>query len=354
MTRPDLASARRVLIVKLSAIGDVIHALPVAAALGEAFPHLEISWAVEEPFAPLLTGNPFLQEIIALPKLNGRRLRSASFRRGYRDKLHNIRRANYDVSLDLQGLTKSAVVAVASGAKVRLGYHWLREAARWLEQPVPLQTDSVHIVDQYLDVARFCGANPTTIRFPFFIPEADDDSAVTMLRESGLPDGAPFVTINPASAQKSKEWGAEKYAALVDSLYDSSGTPAVLVTADKIVAAQVAGVAQRPFVNLAGRTNLKQLAAVLKRGAVHICGDTGSGHLAAALGRPVVSLFGPTNPLRSCPYGQAENVVQIRAVCDVACAGSRCVLPRPRCMDAITVQDIAAKVEPILAKGEQT
>ena len=353
MNRPDLDRARRVLIVKLSAIGDVIHALPVAAALGEAFPHLEISWAVEEPFAPLLTGNPFLHEIIALPKLNGRRLRSATFRRGYREKLGGIRRANYDVSLDLQGLTKSAVVAVASGAKIRLGYHWLREAAKWLEQPVPLQTESVHIVDQYLDVARFCGANPTAVRFPFFISEADDESAAAMLRESGLLDNAPFVTINPASAQKSKEWGAANYAALADRLYDLLGMPAVLVTADKIVAEQVANAAQRPFVNLGGRTNLKQLAAILKRGAVHICGDTGSGHLAAALSRPIVSLFGPTNPLRSCPYGQAENVVQVRAACDAACVGSRCALPRPRCMDSILVQDIIVKIEHILAKGVQ-
>ena len=153
-----ITGVERVLIVKLSAIGDVIHALPVAAALKDAYPRLIIDWAVEEPFVPLLSGNPTLANVIALPKLRGSRLRSASFRRDYRRRLQALRENRYDISLDLQGLTKSAIVAVASGAKVRLGYHWLREAAKFLEKPVPRRAESIHIVDQYLDVARFLGA----------------------------------------------------------------------------------------------------------------------------------------------------------------------------------------------------
>ena len=98
-----LNDASRVLIVKLSAIGDVIHALPVAAALKEAYPLLAIDWAVEEPFVPLLSGNPDLRNVIPLPKLRGSRLRSASFRRDYRRRLRDLRENRYDVSLDLQG-----------------------------------------------------------------------------------------------------------------------------------------------------------------------------------------------------------------------------------------------------------
>ena len=335
-----LTGAKRVLIVKLSAIGDVLHALPVAAALKDAYPHLTIDWAVEEPFVPLLAGNPCLANVIGLPKLRGSRLRSASFRRDYLRRLQALRENRYDVSLDLQGLTKSAIVAVASGAKIRLGYHWLREAAKFLEKPVPRRPESVHIVDQYLDVARFLGASPAVVRFPFDIPAEDAIAVETLLAEAGLAPGSKFVTLNPASARPEKEWAAEKFAALADAIFTQSGTPTALVTADVAAARRVVDAAKEPVINLAGRTNLKQLADVLRRGTAHVCGDTGSGHLAAALNVPVVSLFGPTDPLRSCPYGQSALVVSHREVCDPNCRGNKCALPHPRCMDAITVAEV--------------
>ena len=340
-----LSGAKRVLIVKLSAIGDVIHALPVAAALKEAYPHLAIGWAVEEPFVPLLAGNPCLDKIIPLPKLRGSRLRSASFRRDYRKRLQALRENQYDVSLDLQGLTKSAVVAVASGAKVRWGYHWLREAARFLEKPVPRRPESVHIVDQYLDVARFLGANPATVRFPFHIPDEEAALVSKMLAEAGIGPDARFITLNPASAKPEKEWSAANFARLADEIAARFDLPVALVTADSSAALRVIDAAQSPIINLAGRTNLKQLAEVLRRGAVHVCGDTGSGHIAAALGRPVVSLFGPTDPARSCPYGQDALVIQHREVCAPNCKGHKCALPRPRCMDSITVDEVFDRLE---------
>src|SRR5690348_6627722 len=125
----DMGSVRRVLIIKLSALGDIIHALPVSAALKASFPHVELTWAVEEGFAPLVAGNPFLSHILTLPKVRGRQLRSPAFHREYFRRLRDVRMRRFDLTLDLQGLTKSAVVAAASGARLRLAYHWLREAA---------------------------------------------------------------------------------------------------------------------------------------------------------------------------------------------------------------------------------
>src|ERR1051326_3673344 len=142
----DMTSVRRILIIKLSALGDIIHALPVSAALGEAFPHLELTWAVEEAFTPLISGNPYLAHILTLPKIRGRQLRSPAFHRDYFRRLRDVRDRRFDLTLDLQGLTKSAVVAAASGARVRLGYHWLREAAAFMERPIPRRAESVHIV----------------------------------------------------------------------------------------------------------------------------------------------------------------------------------------------------------------
>ncbi len=345
----DMSAVRRVLIIKMSALGDVIHALPVSAALKEAFPHIEITWAVEEAFAPLVSGNPYLAHVLTIPKMRGRSLRSLRFHREYLRRLRDIRTRRFDLTLDLQGLTKSAVVAAASGAHRRLGYHWLREAAGWVERPVPRRPESVHVVDQYLDVARFLGAEPKRVWFPFHVPDEDEQAVDKMLCSVGISPGSRFVSINPASAVAIKQWGAEKYARLMDGLSENLDIPTVLVTADKAVAAEVSQLVRRPFGNLSGRTNLKQLASVLRRSAVHVCGDTGSGHLAAALERPVVALIGPTDPDRACPYGQRANVVQHHEACGAACTGRRCEYDQPNCQAAITVSETFERVRRILS-----
>lgn len=347
---PDMRSVRKVLIIKMSAMGDIIHALPVVAALGEAYPHLEISWFVEAPLASLLTGNPYLKEVITLPKYRGRDLRSVRCLQDVGRNLRAVRTRRFDLTLDLQGLSKSAIVAYASGAKLRFGYHWLREIASLVEQPIPHRPESIHVVDQYLDVARFLGANPEKPAFPFHLPESDRSAVEAMLCAEGIGPTTPFVALNPASAQAIKQWGAERYAALSDALYRQFGMLSVLVTADSAVAAAVVAAAGSPIVSLAGRTNLKQLAGVLQRSAVHVCGDTGSGHLAAALGRPVVAIIGPTDPERVCPYGQRANTICRRESCGATCDWHKCEFPYPRCLDATTVAEVTDKVAGLLPK----
>lgn len=354
MTLPEIkmSSVRRILIVKLSAMGDVIHALPVSAALGEAFPHVELTWAVEEMFAPLVTGNPYLNEVLTLPKVRPRDLSAPAFYRGYLRRLRAVRRRRFDMTLDLQGLTKSAVVAVAAGAPIRLAYHWLREAAGLVEHAVPHRPESVHVVEQYLDVARFLGARPKQPQFPFFIPVEDEAHAVALLHAGGLQAEAPFVTINPAAGATIKQWGAANYAALIDCIQSDLGLPVALVTADLAVAAQVRAAARTAFADLSGKTTLKQLGAVLSRSRAHICGDTGSGHLAAALGRPVVSLFGPTSPERVCPFAQRGGVLCHREQCHPRCDGSHhCFLPEARCLTQIPVAEALEAVAKRTSEG---
>jgi heptosyltransferase-1 len=344
-----MGSVRRVLIIKLSAFGDIIHALPVAGALRSSFPHVDVTWAIEEAFAPLLAGNSTVNHILTLPKVRSKQLRSAAFHRDYFRRLRDVRRRRFDLTLDLQGLTKSAVVAAASGAPLRLAYHWLREAASFFERPIPRDPSSVHVVDQYLDVARFLGAKVDRPQFPFDIPADDELAAAAMLSESGVDLHAPFVAINPACAHAVKQWSSEKYARLLDALYDRFGQKGVIITADRGVAAKVEECTTRPVANLAGRTNLKQLAAVLRRSAVHVCGDTGSGHLAAALSRPVVAIVGPTDADRSCPYGQRANVIRHIEQCSVACTMHRCQFTPARCLESISPEEVAAKISSVMS-----
>ena len=340
----DMSLVKRILIIKMSALGDIIHALPVSAALGESFPHIELTWAVEESFAPLVTGNPYIKNVLTLPKIKSKDLRSLRFHREYFSRLKDVRARSFDLTLDLQGLTKSALIATASGAKIRLGYHWLREAAGFLESAVPRRPKSVHIVDQYLDVAHFLGAKIGPPKFPFHIPLEDKAYVDDLLRECGLKEDEPFVCINPASALKIKEWSAKNYAELMDSLCDTASLKSVLITADKAAAERVKSFSKRPFINLANRTNLKQLAEVLRRSAVHICSDTGSAHIAAALNRPVITLIGPTDADRICAYGQAQNAIRHTDLCGSSCDWHHCQYAEPKCMTAIKVQEVFDKV----------
>lgn len=348
----DMASVQRVLIIKLSALGDIIHALPVSSAIKKAFPHVELTWAVEEGFEPLLIGNPYLSHILSLPKINARLLRSPAFHREYFQRLRDVRSHRFDLTLDLQGLTKSALLAAASGARVRLGYHWLREASTIFERPIPRREESIHIVDQYLDVARFLGAPVEKVDFPFHIPESDKVKVSEMLSNGGIDSSTPFISINPASALAIKQWSAEKYGTLIDCMKGRLGISTVLVTADKIVAGHVAASAKSPFVNLVGRTNLKQLARVLQLSALHICGDTGSAHLAAALGCPVIALIGPTDADRTCPYGQREHVIRRNELCGNSCNSHHCQFPIPRCLNAIQIDDVFSEAQRTLEKSK--
>lgn len=338
---------RRILIIKLSAIGDILHALPVSSALGEAYPEVELYWAVEEPFKTLLEGNPYVKGVLTFPKLNSKLFRSAAARRDYLRRLRDLKSRQFDLVLDLQGLTKSALISRAAKAKVRLGYHWQRELAKHVNEAVPRRPESVHIVEQYLDVARFIGANPAKVTFPFYVSEDDDRAVRALLAEEGVDPALPFVSINPASALAIKQWGAERYAGLINALH-AKGVPSALVTADKAVAEAVAQRTTVPFANLVGKTTLKQLGAVLRFSAAHICGDTGSGHLATAMERPVVSLIGPTDPDRACPFGQRANVIAHREACSPSCTWHHCAYPHPRCMEAITVEEATEKIMALL------
>jgi heptosyltransferase-1 len=354
---PDMRAIRRVLIVKLSSIGDVVHALPVSAALGNAFPHLEISWIVEQMSAPIVEGNPYLNEVIVLPaEWRKQRFSGASLRR-FLGLRRYLRSRQFDMALDLQGLSKSALVAHASGARYRFGYDWLREMAPLLETRIPRRPESVHVVEQFLDVARFLGAPVREVKFPLSIPLEADLQVAALLQEAGIGEGAPFLAVNPTSGGGGhKGWGGERFAAALQMLARDPGLPVVLIgsKADQEAADDILRRMSQPPVSLIGRTDLKQLAALLRRAALHLCGDTGSAHIAAALGTPVVSIFGRSNPARLAPYGQEHLALHHREQCAPACrrfhetapvnSKQKCLAPPPRCLAAVTVEEVVDAV----------
>ncbi len=364
----DLNRVKRLLIIRLSSIGDVTHALPLSAALHEAFPHLEITWIVEEMSAEIVIGNPTLQEVIVVPRSRWKqgRWRSPQVWREYGAFMKALRARRFDVTLDLQGYAKSAFMALATGAKHRYGWWRLRDGANLVSRTLPRRPESLHRVDWFLDVGRALGADPKRVTFPLHIPEEARNRVRALLTAGGIDSSRPYAVLNPAVGDQTRRWGAARYAELAQGLATRFGLPSVLIGSgkDAVICDEVRTLATEDFdwpsgvtapLSLAGHTTLKELAAVLEGCSVHICGDTGSAHIAAALERPVVALYGPTDPAMAGPWGQGEKVLSHRELCAVNCTVKQCVYTlaggsappesSARCLAAITPNEVLQRVE---------
>jgi heptosyltransferase-1 len=336
---PDLSKVTRVLIIRMSAIGDVIHALPLASALKDKYPHLKISWLVEEIPAEVVQGNPDLEHVFVIPRSRWKRGRVTSPQvwREYFSFLAMLRKERFDVTIDLQGYAKSALFALASGAPYRLGWHRLRDGANLISHRIPKRTDSVHRVDWFLDVARELGVDKPNVRFPIAIPPDARESLRGKLLALGFNPDLPYAVINQAAGNPPRRWGLKRYAELAFQIASRHRLPTVLVgtvpeasDCDLIVryvaeAMEAKGVTGVPApVNLAGQTSLKELAALLEGCKLHVCGDTGSTHLAAALGVPVIAFYGSTDPAHAGPWGQGDHVLARRDLCSPDCTIRKC------------------------------
>ena len=339
---------KNILVVKLSAIGDVIHALPVSYAIKERFPEAHLTWVVEKPAYPILEDNPYIDDIILFEKAKFRSVSGflheiGSFRR-------RLRARRYDASLDLQGLFKSAAIVWNAGARQRVGTANMREGAHLVSRPVRGAHAEGHIVERYLDVARALGCTVDEVRFPVAVSERDRAAAEALLVREGVQAGRPFVAFAIGANWPNKRWPVEHFAALADRLYRAHYVP-VLVGGgrlDETLAQDIMAASEIPPVNLVGRTNLKQLAHIFTRAALVLGGDTGPVHLAAGLRRPTVMLMGPTDANRNGPYGQLENAIEAQRLCR-GCWKRACP-KRLDCLAAITVDEVVAKMRPLLSR----
>ena len=337
---------KNILVVKLSAIGDVIHALPVSYAIKEQFPEAHLTWVVEKPAYPILEDNPYIDEIILFEKAKFRSI--GGFLREIGPFRKRLRLRRYDASLDLQGLFKSAAIVFNAGAKLRIGTANMREGAHLVSRPVRGAHASGHIVERYLDVARALGCAVDEVRFPVSVSERDRMAAETLLAREGVPEGRTFVAFAIGANWPNKRWPVEHFAALADRLYHAHYVP-VLVGGgrlDETLAQDIMRASEMPPVNLVGRTNLKQLAHIFTRAALVLGGDTGPVHLAAGLGTPTVMLMGPTDANRNGPYGQTQNAIEVNR----SCRGCwKRVCPKGLdCLAAISVDEVAAKIGGVL------
>lgn len=295
----------RILIVRLSAIGDVIQTMPVACALRERFPEAFIAWAVQERAGGLLEGHEALDELILLPR---GWLKSP---RGVWRLRRRLRELRFDAAIDVQSLTKSAVLAWLSGARRRIGFGnpGGRELSKWFNN-VRVDPTATHVVDRYLELLGPLGIESPTVRFQVPEHEPDRRAAEDIVRQTGLE--GEFAIINPGAGWPSKLWPADRYGAVARHLGSAHGLPTLVVwagQAERALAEQIASAAPG-MASVAPPTTLAQLASLARRARLFVGSDTGPLHLAAAVGTPCVGLYGPWPAARHGPYGSDNIALQ--------------------------------------------
>lgn len=333
---------RNILVVKLSAIGDVIHALPVAQALKRQYPSSKITWIVEKPAYDLLTMNPNIDEIILFEKP---KFKSVAGLLEHGPKLAKLLKSHYfDLVLDLQGLFKSAALAWLSGAKKKIGYCDMRELSWLISEPVCGAHKNGHVIERYLDVARYLGCEVKEPQFCLSTSEQDSKATAHILAAAGLNPESPYVVIAPGTNWQSKCWPVRHYTELAGILTQKYRCQIVLIggSQDDESAKLIQDHANARIVNLIGKTTLKQLACVLQKSKLFIGGDTGPMHLAAAMGSRVIALFGPSDALRNGPYGTQNFIIKAEISCS-PCFKRTC--DTIDCMRNITVADVVSKIE---------
>jgi len=337
--------SKRILIVKLSSIGDVVMTLPVAGALRRRFPSAYIAWAVGPAAEEVVAGNPHLSEVLVVGgRRNGEGVRAAPPLTELWRLRRELRQIGFEVTLDLQGLFKSAAVAYLSGARERIGFRSWREGTFLLNnRRVVAYRPEAHAVDLYLDFAKIMGAEREPVEFRIAVSEEDKRKVDELL---GGRD--KLVAMIPGARWESKLWPTERFAAVAKGLAEEFGLRPVVVGAagDKRLGALIAAACKHEVIDLTGKTTLKQAAEVFRRCRVTVGNDTGPLYISAAMGTPTVAVFGPSDARRLGPYGEGHAKVVARVAC-APCRNRKC---RPRkCMEAISVERVLAAARGLLA-----
>jgi len=292
MERRDAGAPSRLLVLRLSALGDVIHTIPAVVALRERHPGVPLSWVVEAPYQELVELVAGVEAIPVRLKKWGRA--PLEFRDDIRRALRTLR--GTATSVDFQGLVKSAMLGWLSGAKLRFGFdsRAIREKPALLFTNRKVAVDTAkHVVDQNLELAAAAGAELQPSAVPWERFPADPEGTLADLR------GATVLL--PGAGKPNKLWPVERFRELAKQI-----GPAALV----VWGPGERGLAEAIGGRIAPPTNLRELASVLQHARVVVGADTGPLHLAAALGTTVVGLYGPTDPRRNGPYGQVTHCIE--------------------------------------------
>lgn len=341
-----------ILIVKLSAIGDAVHTIPLLEVLRDNFPEARIDWLIEEEASQMIIGHSALNRVIISRR---KAWQKSLFNPSDTSKvlkeiggfLKELRSYRYDIVIDLQGLFKSGILTGLSKGKRKIGFTGCREGSSLFltEKPYPFDYET-HALDRYLTAALRLGCRINSWEGKIPVTEKDIRSIDTLLEEENI-ESDNIIAINPMARWKTKLWYPERFAELADRLQQELGCR-VLFTGgaqDREVIRVIQENMAATAIDLTGRTSLKGLAYLYSMSRLLITTDTGPMHIAAAMGCRVIALFGPTAPWRTGPYGDIHHVIRDEIDCS-PCFQKKC--SDLKCMRNITVEKVFDVVKSIL------
>jgi heptosyltransferase I len=309
---PEKEKQSRVLVMRLSAMGDILHALPAVTALREAHPEWRIGWAVEPRWKPLLATDgaatrgpamPIVDRVHAIPARRwARALFNPETLREVRQARHELREEKYDVCVDIQGAFRSGLISRWARAKRLIGEDNPRESIARMFFSERVKTHGVHVIEQAVEVMNAIAGESLPVRLPLLPVDPDAECQADMIAK-------PFVLINPGAGWGAKRWPTDRYGAVAERLCGAGYK--VLVNAgpgEEALGNEIAAASSGAASVL--QSSIAELLAVTRRAALVIGGDTGPLHLASALERPVIGIFGPTDPARNGPFGGRFRVLR--------------------------------------------
>lgn len=332
---------QRILIIKPSAIGDVVHALPVLSLLRRKWPEAQVSWVVTPACAGLVEEHPQIDQTIRFERtMWSRSWRSPAALTNLLRFARGIRARQFDLVIDLQGLLRSGWIVAESKAPVRVGFSNARELG-WLfyTHRIPMRWED-HAVDRNLCIAEALGLGRAPVEFQFAVDDRDRQHVAGLVRRDSR-----YAVLLPGTNWETKKWPVEKFAALVRPLRDRFELASVVAgsASEAQLGHQIPGAT-----NLCGKTTLRQLVALLEGAALVIANDSGPMHIAAALGRPLVVMHGPTSAVRTGPYGRLDCVVRIDLACS-PCFSRHC--SHQSCLQWLGIEPVLEVAAGQLAKN---
>lgn len=351
--------AKNILIVKLSAIGDVVHTLPSLAAMREMCPTAHITWVVEEASADLITDHPALDRLIVFRRKRWienvrRRENMGGTVSDILKFIRELRERRYDVVIDFHGLFKSSLVVLLSGARRKLGYDSMQELSGLFLNEKIVEDMGKHAVDRYLDFVRYLGGKVGTPEFLIPVTTENKKNIERLLKANNVDMSERFVAVNPVAYWDTKLWDNDKFARLCDRIVTELQHKVVFTgSKDDDTIDHIRKQMTQPAVSVEGRTTLRDLAHLYTLSSALITTDSGPMHIAAAVNTPTVALFGPTDPARTGPYGKGHRVVRKELDCS-PCFLKRCATMR--CMKEISPDEVFDAVRKTIrtAEGGQT
>lgn len=342
---------RRILVTRLRFIGDVVLTTPVVRALRAQYPEAEIVYLAERGPAEALDGHPDVDEVIPFDRESLSRLPLGRRLREHGRFLAGLRTRRFDVVIDLFSNPRSALLTLATGAPLRVGYD---VRGRGIVYNVKIRrSSSLSVVDAYLDAVRTLGLPVMDSQPRLALTEEDVQWADEWLNERGIGHEGAVIGLNPGASWPAKMWGTERFAELGDRLVERHQAVVILVHGPgqrSLVEAVEAGMRHRPVI--AGLMPLKRLAALIHRFDVFVTNDCGPMHIAAAVGTPTVGLFGPSRPDIWFPYAEVDGHTALTPRVPSCCGRDVCTAPTP-CIATIPVDDVCAAVERALSVRKQ-